>query len=185
MDHFNILAPIYDKVIRPKSPDRLISLAKLPVAGPLLDAGGGTGRISQFLKGFAGQIVVADPSFNMLKQARKKDVLSTVCGRAERLPFPDGCFERVIMVDTLHHVHDQRATVGELWRILAPGGRLLIEEPDIRNLFVKLVAFVEKIALMRSRFLDPPNITSLFHASSAHAEVVKDGYIAWIVADKV
>jgi len=185
VDHFNILAPIYDKVIRPKSPDQLISLAALPVEGPLLDAGGGTGRITQFLSGLAGQLVVADPSFGMLSQAGKKNNLTPLCAHAERLPFPDGCFERVIMVDAFHHVCDQKMAADELWRVLRPDGRLLIEEPDVRNSFVKLVAFAEKIALMRSRFLDPPNIAALFPALSARVEVVKNGYIAWIVVDKV
>jgi demethylmenaquinone methyltransferase/2-methoxy-6-polyprenyl-1,4-benzoquinol methylase len=185
VDHFDTLAPIYDKIIRPKSPAQLISLAGLPVEGALLDAGGGTGRISQFLGRLAGRVVVADPAFGMLRQARKKNSLSPVCAHAERLPFPDGCFERVIMVDALHHVCDQGMTASELWRVLRSGGRLLIEEPDVRNFFVKLVALAEKAAIMRSRFLDPPRIAALFPAPSARVEVVKNGYIAWIVVDKV
>jgi len=60
LDHFGFLAPFYEKFIRPKAPEYLWELAKLPVSGPLLDAGGGTGRVAQFLSGKAASVVVAD-----------------------------------------------------------------------------------------------------------------------------
>jgi demethylmenaquinone methyltransferase/2-methoxy-6-polyprenyl-1,4-benzoquinol methylase len=183
-DHFGILAPIYDKVIRPKSPEEIISLAGLPVDGALLDAGGGTGRISQFLDGQVGRIVIADLSLNMLKVAGQKKMLSPVCASTESLPFPEGYFDRVIMVDALHHVRDQQMTADELWRVLKPGGRLLLEEPDIRTLTVKLAALAEKIVLMRSHFLNPEEIASLFPSPPARIEVVENIYIAWIIVDK-
>src|SRR3970040_1698460 len=131
------------------------ALAALPVSGALLDAGGGTGRVAQFMSGKANPIVVADLSCKMLSEARQKDGLRPVCSHTEKLPFPDETFARIIMVDALHHVCDQRGTVGELWRTLQPGGRLVIEEPDLRLFGVKLLAIAEKLALMRSHFLSP------------------------------
>jgi demethylmenaquinone methyltransferase/2-methoxy-6-polyprenyl-1,4-benzoquinol methylase len=47
-------------------------------------------------------------------------------------------------------------------RVLEPEGRSVIEEPDIRTFGVKLVALAEKILLMRSHFLSPIQIASLF-----------------------
>ena len=132
-DHFDFLAPRYEKFIQPKDPQEICTLADLPVSGALLDAGGGTGRISQFLTGMAGSIVVADLSCKMLLEASRKDGLRPVCTHTEKLPFPDACFERIIMVDALHHVCSQRDTAAELWRVLKPGGRLVIEEPDVRR----------------------------------------------------
>jgi len=46
----------------------------------------------------------------------------------------DHSFDRVLMVDALHHVVNQAETICELYRVLKPGGRLVIEEPDLRNL---------------------------------------------------
>ncbi len=57
------------------------------------------------------------------------------------------------MVNALHHVCNQQETVNELWRTLQPGGRIVIEEPDVRTFAVKLFALGEKLALMRSHFL--------------------------------
>jgi len=89
--------------------------------------------VAQFMNGKAHPIVVADLSYEMLIIASQKDGLSPVCSHTETLPFPDETFARVIMVDALHHVCNQRHTVDELWRVLQPGGCIVIEEPDVRT----------------------------------------------------
>ena len=184
-DHFDFLAPLYETFIPPKDPQEMWALADLPVSGALLDASGGTGRVAQFMSGKANPIVVADLSHKMLSEARQKDGLRPVCSRTEKLPFPDESFERIIMVDTLHHVCDQRETVDELWRTLQPGGRLVIEEPDLRLFGVKLLALAEKLALMRSHFLSPPRIAELFHYPDARVRIETGKFNAWVIAEKV
>ncbi len=184
LDHFGILAPYYDRLIQLRNAERLIELAGLPVQGKLLDAGGGTGRVAQALNGLASSLVVVDLSVDMLRQASLKDGLRCTCSHSEKLPFGSGTFERVIMVDALHHVCDAAATAQELWRVLKPGGRLVIEEPDIRQFAVKLVALAEKLALMRSRFIAPQDIARFFAYPDARVEVKLDEFNAWVVVNK-
>jgi len=119
-DHFDFLAPIYDRVISLPDGNHLAQAARLPIEGRLLDAGGGTGRIAQTLRGQAGQIILSDISIKMLGQAMQKGGLHAVGGLAESLPFPDHCFERVIMVDAYHHLANQQQSLVELWRVLKP-----------------------------------------------------------------
>ena len=183
-DHFGILAPFYEFFIKPTPPEKLWQLADLPASGTLLDAGGGTGRVAQFMNEKIDRIVVADLSFPMLQQARQKEGLRTVNTHTERLPFPDASFDRVIMVDALHHVCDQAETAAALWRVLKPGGRIVIEEPDLGHFGVKLVALAEKLALMRSHFLAPAEIVSLFDDFGARTRIEKDGYISWVMIEK-
>jgi len=132
----------------------------------------------------ANLVVVADLSCKMLAEANQKEGLHPVCTPTETLPFPDSSFERIIMVDALHHVIDRKRTIKELWRLLASGGTMVIEEPDVRTLPVILIAIAEKLALMRSHFLSPSRIASLFDFADAEVDIQKNGTTAYIIAKK-
>ncbi len=167
-EHFDLLAPIYESVIHPGAKDGFWKIVDLPKTGFLLDAGGGTGRVSNQAKQTGCSKILTDISFPMLREAGSKGNLSPVDSPVERLPFVNNQFDRIIMVDAFHHVNDQKLTANELWRILKPGGSLVIEEPDIRKFVVKLIALAEKITLMRSHFLAPAEIASTIHISRGY-----------------
>ena len=183
-DHFNFLAPIYDRVIKPKPPERLTELVNINPTGNLLDVGGGTGRISQFFSGQTEQIVVVDLSFQMLGKSQLKNGLCPINSHSEKLPFQDHSFDRIIMVDALHHVCDQAQTAQELWRVIKPGGRIVIEEPDIHTGGVKLIALAEKLALMRSHFLSGQEIRELFSDLPGSTGVFNEDHFVWVVIEK-
>ncbi len=183
LDHFGILAPFYERFISGRMSEQLADLLALPDHGAVLDAAGGTGRIAQFLSGGSAQVVVADESRRMLKEASSKPGIDPICARIEQMPFQDNSFDRILMVDALHHLASQQRASQELWRILKPGGRIVIEEPDIRTFAVKLIAIAEKVALMRSHFLDPVRIASLFTSEDACVSIQTDGPTAWVVID--
>jgi ubiquinone/menaquinone biosynthesis C-methylase UbiE len=180
-DHFSILAPCYERVIPSGSPQRLIELLALAPQHNVLDAGGGTGRIAQILREYVRQVVVADISMGMLREASTKEHLLQVNTYTENLPFATESFDRVVMVDTLHHVVNHKMTADELWRVLKPGGWIVIEEPDIRTSAVKLLALGEKLFLMRSHFLTPACIAGLFSSNSPRISIESENNQAWVV----
>jgi ubiquinone/menaquinone biosynthesis C-methylase UbiE len=183
--HFDFLAPYYDQVIRAGDVQIYMEALHLPVPGNLLDVGGGTGRITQILQDHVSNILLCDLSFPMLCQARLKGLTWSVLGSVQALPFRRGTILRILVVDALHHFEDQRESVRNLLDTLAPGGILLIEEPDISRLPVKLIALLEKLALMDShmhtaedirRMGDVPGVTSRIFRKEKNA--------VWITMEK-
>ncbi len=88
--------------------------------GRVLEVGVGTGR-------FAGPLGVRfglDPSLRSLKLARER-VDYVVAGRGEALPFKDGSFSVVLLIVTVCFLDDVKATIGEIKRVLRPGGDLI------------------------------------------------------------
>jgi demethylmenaquinone methyltransferase/2-methoxy-6-polyprenyl-1,4-benzoquinol methylase len=184
-DHFDFIAPWYDRIVRLAVSDRLPDALKLPHEGILLDAGGGTGRSSFHLRPLVRRLVVCDFSLPMLKEAKIKGDVELAQARSEALPFRDGAFDRIMVIDALHHFFDPLAAIHELARVLRPGGRLLIEEPDRQHWIIKLLAVAEKMALMRSRILDIAEIAQMAVAAGlvAHKEP-GNRFTSWVIADK-
>ncbi len=180
LDHFSFIAPLYAKVSYSKK-EVMRQAASLPVAGRVLDVGGGTGRVASAIREYANEVVVADVSLGMLARA-PRPALKAVCAESESLPFADESFERVIMVDALHHVARHADSAREMWRVLKRGGAIVIEEPDIRTFGVKLIALAEKLLLMRSHFLAPNAIEALF-AEGEKKTQASDG-TAWVIVKK-
>jgi ubiquinone/menaquinone biosynthesis C-methylase UbiE len=183
-DHFNWLAPHYDRLISSNHREIWMRLLDPEPGSLLVDAGGGTGRVAERMDCSWCRVIVADASFKMLRQAAEKSGLAALQSFTENLPFPSNSIDRVIMVDVLHHVDNQAVTISELFRILKPGGILVIEEPDIRHFRVKLIAVAEKLALMRSHFLSPHKIGSLFQGLPAHISMEFEDINAFVVVRK-
>ena len=184
LDHFSLLAPFYDRIFSEFDPAQLRGLLSLP-AGRLLDVGGGTGRIAALLAGEAGLVVVTDASHAMLGEARAKPHLRAACAHAERLPYPDGCFDRVLVVDAFHHFRNHQEAARELLRVVRPGGRLVVEEMNLERWQVKLIALGERLLLMGSRFYTPAALRQVFDGHGAKVTVRTNDTIAvWVVVDK-
>ena len=185
IDHFGFLAPFYERVIPPPDVERLQGLLQLPTQGRLLDAGGGTGRVSAQLTSLVDELVITDSSAGMLAQARQKNELRVSQSHTEKLPFADGAFDRILVVDALHHFANQREAISEMARVLKTGGRMVIEEPNINHFRVKLIALAEKIALMQSHFMYPEEIRNELTGHGLRAHIEEDSHFtAWVIADK-
>jgi demethylmenaquinone methyltransferase/2-methoxy-6-polyprenyl-1,4-benzoquinol methylase len=184
LDHFALIAPFYDRIFAEHNSARLRELLALP-AGRLLDVGGGTGRVSAELVSQADFVVLADPSQPMLAASRAKPKLGPTCAHAERLPFPDGSFDRVLVVDAFHHFSDHRQAASELMRMVAPGGRLVVEELNHERRPVKLIALGERLLLMGSHFYTPRALGHLFEGLGGRVSLhVDDQVNVWMVAEK-
>jgi ubiquinone/menaquinone biosynthesis C-methylase UbiE len=184
LTYFDRIAGIYKHAPDFEPDETIIQLLDLSPEVHLLDVGGGAGRVAVALKNWVKWVVVADPARRMLQLARAK-ALPVVCTPAENLPFPDGSYERVVMLDALHHVGDQIATASELWRILAPGGRILIIDPDLDHFSARLLSWMEKVLFMHSHFLSARGIVGLFDYPDAQIAISPSDKYAIVLIEKV
>ena len=178
---FHCLAPVYDYLIPRPQANRLKELLNLPPNGYLLDAGGGTGRVSSLLASLAAHVTVCDINRSMLKKARRKKRLLPLQADAARLPFAEDTFDGVLVIDALHHFLKPHDAIREMMRVLKPGGRLLIEEQDIERHPIKLVQFLERRVGLHSRFLTLEEIRALFHSTSHTLELMTGDFFAFRV----
>ena len=184
-DHFGLVASWYERFIRPPDVGLLRELCAFRPEDRLLDVGGGTGRVSQCFRGDVAQVCIVDVSEGMVQGAMSKGGFCAGLGVAEQLPFRDGAFSRMIAVDSFHHFRDHTRAARELVRVIAPGGRLVIEEPDIRRFAVKLVALGETLTLMRSRFHPPDALVRFFDMSGLRVTLHENGSTNfWVVVEK-
>jgi ubiquinone/menaquinone biosynthesis C-methylase UbiE len=95
----------------------------------VLDVGCGTGLLAARLhRELDGAVLVGcDFSHGMLVHARGHDAaVSWVQGDAQRLPFRDASADAIVSTEAFHWFPDQRRALAEFFRVLVPGGRLLV-----------------------------------------------------------
>ena len=98
----------------------------------MLDCAAGTGRFSLAAAERAASVLCTDLSEAMLEQAERKarrrglDNVRFARRDLAALPDPEGSFGAVIAANVLHLLPDPEQAVRELWRVTAPGGRLLL-----------------------------------------------------------
>lgn len=104
----------------------------------VLDFGCGCGATSVVLGRLGADVVGVDADGPSVAAARARAADAGVgarfvrLGHAPRLPFPDGAFDCVLAYHVLEHVAptDRAAHARELWRVVRPGGRLLVSAPN-------------------------------------------------------
>lgn len=115
---------------------RMLLEALSPVDRRILDVGCGTCRFAAtVLDCFPRtQVWGLDLSPAMLAQARCRPAaarrLHLVQGDSERLPYVDDFFDVVTCTHSFHHYPHQERVVAEMYRVLRPGGRLMIIDGD-------------------------------------------------------
>ncbi len=77
------------------------------------------------------------------------------------LPFSDGYFDAVTCIEGIEHIHDPFHVLGEFYRLLRPGGRLLLSTPNIHN-FRSRIKFLLRGTLF---WFDPREVNGVGHVN--------------------
>jgi SAM-dependent methyltransferase len=97
----------------------------------VLDLGAGSGAVTpELARRSDGRVVALDQAWHPLRAAADPGI----CAHAGRLPFPAASFDLVFCQCALLWMAPLPSVVGEIWRVLQPGGMLLALEPDYGGL---------------------------------------------------
>jgi SAM-dependent methyltransferase len=96
----------------------------------VLDAGCGPGLYAEELLARGASVVALDSSPEMIRLARRR-AGARLDARVHSLEAPldwleDGSFDAALLALVIHHLDDRTAALRELWRVLTPGGRLVV-----------------------------------------------------------
>ncbi len=105
----------------------------LPPGAKILDAGCGSGAMLDTLQRY-GTAVGTDSSSLAIAAARNRGH-HVEPGSLDQLPFATGSFDLVTCMDVIEHVREDERALGELWRITAPGGYVLLTVPAYQALW--------------------------------------------------
>jgi ubiquinone/menaquinone biosynthesis C-methylase UbiE len=121
--------PIFDRLFYRRYRREAMGVA----TGRLLIVGAGPGTDLMFLPPAVTSVAAVEPqsAFRRMASAlaRRHGIsVNVVDGTGESIPFPDNSFDSVHVGLVLCSVDDVAATLGEIRRVLAPGGRLVVLE---------------------------------------------------------
>ena len=136
MNFWDLVAGLYDWVEltnRRVNSAAAVRVARLvPEGARVLDCAAGTGLFALAAARRADLVLCTDLSQAMLSRAEKKarkQGLSNICFAVRdltALPEGNGSFDVVIAANVLHLLPEPETAVRELWRVTAPGGRLIL-----------------------------------------------------------
>ncbi len=118
--------------------ERLTLRKLLPPRGKrLMEVGAGFGRLTSEYHNYE-QVVLVDYSLSQLRYAQEQlgtsDRFVYVAADAYHLPFRAGVFDGATIIRVIHHIADVKAALGEVRRVLAPGGTLILEYANKRHI---------------------------------------------------
>jgi ubiquinone/menaquinone biosynthesis C-methylase UbiE len=117
----------------------------------ILDFAAGTCWATELLSRLGVRTVSIDLSVEMMRRGRTRlasdsriifrDHAHFVAARGQQLPFADGVFDGVLCLNALHHHPSYAVALGEIHRVLKPGGRAVFSEPGTAHAVQPLSAF--------------------------------------------
>lgn len=103
-----------------------------PPGSRVLDVGCGSGVLLARMQSFGWQVEGVEPDPSAVEAARKRGVTVRL-GTLEQQKYPDDSFDAVHSAHVIEHLHNPEVFFRESWRILKPGGTLVVLTPNVES----------------------------------------------------
>lgn len=111
--------------------DTAITAALGDLAGlRAVDLGCGAGRAARVLAAMGAEVTGLDPNAEAVAAARARGGARYLVAPAEATGLPTAAFDLAFFAESLHHADDRDAALAEAARIVRPGGRIAVLEPE-------------------------------------------------------
>ncbi len=152
---------------------QLRELSRITRGGVLLDLGCGSGLVTRCAQQYFRKCYGVDLAERQLSAG------NAICADAAQLPLTDGVVDVVVCFSTLHHIYDYYSLIGEIHRVLKPGG-IFYSDHDLALSFAR--RFKIPLRLYRyffrpaQRYLDQvPGVNEdLYHLSEVHSQGIDE-----------
>lgn len=172
------------------SESRLAFLASLFGRGQtVLNIGAGNGRFEELALARGADVYSLDPGPKTVQGLRARLGLGdkAAVGVSDKVPFPDAHFDAVVMSEVLEHLSPEsmRATLGEVRRVLKPGGRFVGTVP-CNEVLAEQETVCPKCGEKFHRWghrqsFTPESMTAALGAVFSGAEAAKRLFVPWNV----
>jgi len=134
---FNSKQP-YKRILYAGRVDKIMTLLDLKRGENVLEIGCGEGYYTKKMLEITQNVVATDISEKFLNKAKKytqEKALRYICCPAEKVPFPDNHFDKVLISEVIEHLLDWEQGIKEIHRVLKPGGVVVISTPNKLSYF--------------------------------------------------
>lgn len=109
--------------------EAMVSALEIDEGAQVLDLAAGTGTSAAAIARAGAKVVAADFSLGMMSEGRRRGAPVPFVGAdAQQLPFADDSFDAAVISFGLRNVNDPRRALGEMTRVVRPGGRVVVCE---------------------------------------------------------
>ena len=109
--------------------EMIASAAEQRITGRILENGCGVGMYVEHISPFGGQVIGLEYDFERTVEAHANSA-HIINAAGEHIPLPSSTFDLILSHEVIEHVQDDRAAIGEMIRVLKPGGRVALFCPN-------------------------------------------------------
>jgi len=100
-----------------------------------IDIGGGNGEFSKYLQSIGIETLLLEPGVRGAINANENGIENIINGSLMDAGFIDSAFHSAVLLDVLEHIECDEKFLAEIFRILKPGGKLILTVPAFQFLF--------------------------------------------------